>query len=270
MASQKTRTRIATFPRRVGQTLATVGIDLQWETRAPVRALEWVNSLRVSAHQEPEVLEDVPDDGVPMLDPPDPQLGHELFAVAQSDAPDAPVLVGSITTRRSAEWFVYSPQPCAEQIAEAVGAQFPALRIEARVQHDPQWSVFREFLLPSPLERQLIRNRRLVHELHRNGYDPFEPVVLDHTLWFSSIDDRSAFAESPGCDGFWMNYPDESDLEIASLDLPGAQDAEVAFGLTLSQHARVRLDELDPLVTRLFKEAARFGGEYEGWHPQQD
>lgn len=269
MASQKSRARIATFPRRVGQTQATVGIDLQWENRAPVRALEWVNSLRVSSRDEPEVP-DALDEGVPVSEPPDPQLGHELFLVAQHEAPDAPVLVGSITTRRSAEWFVYSPEPCAEQIALAVSAQFPALRVEARVQHDPEWSVFREFLLPSPLERQLIRNRRLVRELQQNGYDPFEAVILDHTLWFNSTDDRSAFAESSACEGFWMSYPDESDLEIAALDLPGAQDGEVAFGLTLSMHSRIRLEELDPLVTRLFKDAARFGGEYEGWHPQQD
>lgn len=249
--------KIETFPRRVGGAETLVGVDLQLELFAPHEELPYVNSLRVAARGE---------DDEPSVDVFPAKKGHKienrLFVPLAERGGHNAVLVGSIATLASAEWFVYSAEPCAERLAEAVSEQFPHLKVEARAQHDPRWSVYREFLLPSQLERHLIRNRRQVRELAERGESSGKPRPVDHTLWFSSTDDRTAFAESIAGEGFALHYPDEDVLVDAG------EGDDVEYGLTISREDTVGVDTMDELVRWLFKEAMRFGGEYEGWHVQ--
>jgi hypothetical protein len=265
---------IETFPRRVGSTEAIIGVDLQMEAAVPVEDLPWVNSLRVSlAPAEDAQVDDdgqkSPSEGI--------EFDDELLTGPTEPGHAATALVGSISTSVTAEWFVYSAKPCADELAEAVAAQFPHLKVEARAQHDPGWSVFREFLMPSPIERHLIRNRRMLRELQERESKERDRIIntlatVNHTLWFSSSDDRNAFAESLPDPNFMLHYPDLDDPDEQEFQSPGrlagAEDSEVEYGLTISREELIATETLDELVRRLFKRAASFGGEYEGWHVQ--
>ncbi len=247
--------KIETFPRRVGAAETIIGVDLQLEHDAPNERLPWVNSLRVSERTDEE---DAPVDIFPAKQ--GYSIENRLFAPLDDDKRSA-VMVGSIVTLASAEWFVYSAEPCAERLAEAVAEQFPRLKVEARAQHDPRWSIYREFLLPSQIERHLIRNRRQVRELAELGQSSDRPRPVDHIVWFTSPDDRNAFAESVVDKDFELHYP-EQDVQLDTAE------GEVEYGLTVSRADRVSVETMDELVRWMFKQAAQYAGEYEGWFVQ--
>lgn len=247
--------RIRTFPRRIEAESAVVGIDLQLEQLAPLASMPWVNSLRVSVGES--------DDDEKLLV--DPQVAYsdqsELFTPMVDDGQRRAVLVGLVATPGSVEWFVYSSEPCADALAEAIDEQFDDLEVEGDAREDPEWSVFCEFLKPSTLERQLIENRVRIHELREIDDDLDRTRPVNHTFWFTSTDDRNAFAEQVAEEGFDLHYPE------ADQELPGEADEEdIAYGLTISRVDQIEIDAMDMLVKRLFKEAASYGGEYEGWY----
>jgi hypothetical protein len=257
--------QIETFPRRVGSSHTIIGVDLQPEDDVPLEKLSWVNSLRVSA-PDPDSIDD--GDGDTDKNGTDKtsaakrsgfEIEKQLFMPLVTGNPKNAMLVGSVSTLDCAEWFIYSAEPLAERFEEAIHDQFPELNVESRAQHDPQWSVYREFLCPSQVERLLIQNRRKVRQMDQTGVA--DDQIIDHTVWFNSPDDRSKFAEISAERGFELHYPDQ--------DVPlEAAEQDVEYGLTITREEYVDVEEMDELVRWLFKLASRLGGEYEGWHMQ--
>ncbi|QDG51277.1 DUF695 domain-containing protein [Persicimonas caeni] len=249
--------QIETFPRRVGSSETIIGVDLQLEDEVPIDALPWVTALRVSApadNDEAKAAGHFPaESGY--------DIEKQLFSPLTGSATKSAVLVGSVSSLQSAEWFIYSREPLAEQLEEAISERFPDIEVHARAQHDPGWSVYREFLCPSQVERFLLRNRRTVRELAELGQSTDDARPVDHTVWFTSPDDRNAFAETVADDGFALHYPDQ--------DVPlEADEEDVEYGLTITRAESVTIEQMDELVRELFKLTSRFGGEYEGWHVQ--
>lgn len=249
--------KIETFPRRIGSSEAIVGIDLQFEEASPVDELSWVTALRVSAPSDNEQTK--ADGHFPAESGYD--IEKQLFSPLTDNASKSAVLVGSISTLESAEWFIYSREPLAEPLEASIAERFPELDVQTRAQHDPSWSVYLEFLCPSQIERFLLRNRSTLRELAELGESIDEERPVDHTVWFTSPDDRNAFAETVSEDGFALHYP-EQDVPV------DADEEDVEYGLTITRAEAVAIEQMDELVRDLFKLASRFGGEYEGWHVQ--
>lgn len=242
---------LETFPRRLGPTEVTIGFDSSSEDDAPIDLLSWVNSIRVSTPQAERDGESLPAKAGYNIE-------RHILAPIVEEEEDAR-LVGSVAAPHSVEWFIYSAEPCHEKIATAIGENFPELEIESSARQDERWSVYREFLRPGPIERHLLRNRRQLRELEAHGVEPGEVRTLAHTLWFTSSDDRNAFAEQVTIQDFELHYPDEEiDLETAEED--------VEYGLTITREEFLEIDVLDDVARSLFKLAASHGGEYEGWH----
>src|SRR5690554_5396202 len=184
MSSTKNSQSIETVARPLAAN-DTRGDDyMQLEARAPVANLEWVNSLRIEVPGRDDAH--ASSDSRPTIAAARIDLGGSFL----SDDVGAPRLVGSISTARSAEWFIYSESPCAEQLERAITLQFPQLEVHAHAEHDPDWSVFRDFLMPSPLERHLIETRRIFQGLLSRRLREGNGVSVNHTIWFSDPMDR--------------------------------------------------------------------------------
>ncbi|AWV90886.1 DUF695 domain-containing protein [Bradymonas sediminis] len=264
--AKKTQT-IETFPRRVGAADTMVGVNLSLEARAPLKNLEWVNSLRISLPGAD--AQDDPAGG-------HPQITSILHIEPGADAlpDDAPRMAGSVSTARSTEWFIYSESPFAEQLQKAIGAQFPDLEVHAHAKHDPDWSVFREFLMPSPQERHLIETRQNYEGLLSRHFQENDGLTLNHTFWFTSPEDRQDFAQSLPMEDYEAHFPDVEDEDMHPFQIPGLPapdaDLEVEYGLMVSHYQRLQLDSLNDRVRDIYRRAMSFGGEYEGWYTPDD
>lgn len=271
MSFAKNTHAIETFPRRVGSDDTMVGVNMQLEARAPVEKLEWVNSLRIAL---PHLDSDAEDENA------GPRVATARIDLSQGflgdDGPDddAPRLVGSISTSRSAEWFIYSESPCAEQLERAITTQFPQLEIHAHAKHDPEWSVFREFLMPSPLERHLIETRRTFEGLATRGFKTNDRVTINHTVWFNAREDRQDFADGLPDGEYFAHFPELDEDEIEAFQIPNFPapdaDVDVEYGVLVEHHERFKLEDFDEGVRFIFRRAATCGGEYEGWYTPDD
>jgi|GEM_PF-5815316 len=268
MNSTKNSPAIETFPRRVGAADTMVGVNMHLEARAPVENLEWVNSLRITVPGREDA--DASSGARPSIAAARIDLGGSFL----SDEAGAPRLVGSISTARSAEWFIYSESPCAEQLERAITLQFPQLEVHAHAEHDPDWSVFRDFLMPSPLERHLIETRRIFQGLLSRRLREGNGVSVNHTIWFSDPMDREEFAETLNADEYFAHFPDIDESEDALFEIPGAaapaESEPVGYGLMVSHYMRLTIERLDEAVQFIFRHASSFGGDYEGWYTPDD
>lgn len=268
MSFAKNTPAIETFPRRVGSADTMVGINMQLEARAPVEKLEWVNSLRIALPQLDSEEEST--DGRPQIATARIDLGGSFL----SDADDAPRLVGSISTASSAEWFIYSETPCADELQRAITTQFPELKVHAHAEHDPEWSVFREFLMPSQVERHLIKTRRTFEALRSRGFHSDSGVTIHHTVWFNSGEDRKDFAKSLQGSEYYTHFPELDDTQLEAFEIlsPPSDDpdVEIAHGVMVEHYERFELNNLDEAVQFIFRRATRCGGEYEGWYTPND
>jgi regulator of RNase E activity RraB len=227
---------------------ATVFVDLALEGAAPDQSRAWL--LRVAV-----ALKVPREDG--LSDESETEL---LYAIedalfARLAGRHQARYAGRITGDGRREHFYYIPQrdSLEQAVAEAM-SPFPEYDFGTRIEHDPQWRIFQETLVPDALETQTIHNRRLVEELESAGDDLSQPRDIDHWFYFSSPQARDAFAAQIEPEGF-----------RPEAFLAEEPDAELRHGLKLTRQGSPELDVIDPLAIDLFLRAEQAGGEYDGW-----
>lgn len=228
---------------------AAVFVDLGIESQIPDAARPWLVRTRVRLAQPGA-------DGLSQESesPPLYALEDRLFEALAT--PFRARYVGRITTAGRRDFFYYSPvaepaRAAAEAAARAVSGYTP----DSTLEEDPGWTVYRDLLLPGPLDRQLLATRELVEQLSRAGDDLSLPRPITHVAAFPSPDSRDQFLAQVEPEGFVPR--------LHPLGTSG--DADLPYQVELTRSDRADLVLLDPLVTDLFLRAADAGGLYRGW-----
>lgn len=113
---------------------------------------------------------------------------------------------------------------------------------------DPEWSVYFNFLYPSPDDLQRILNRRVVDNLAAHGDDLSEVRPIEHFAYFPN---SSAAAKL-------RNYLREEGFSIGEPPIDGGTVA-VSF-------KRIdRPEDIDDVVIPVARRVQELGGEYDGW-----
>ena len=88
--------------------------------------------------------------------------------------------VGRITWQGRSDTVFYVPGGLSDlsAIVEAAAGYEPSLRLEP----DPEWRFFREFLMPSPYQHQTMLNRQVLAALAEHGDDGTASRQVDHTF----------------------------------------------------------------------------------------
>lgn len=114
---------------------------------------------------------------------------------------------------------------------------------------DPEWTVYREFLLPSPRDMQRIHNRRVVALLEEHGDRLEMPRWIDHRAYIPSDASADALQISLFEQGF--------SVSIHHGD--ASRDVTVDFK---------RVDapaKIERVVIPVFDLVQSLGGAYDGW-----
>ena len=115
---------------------------------------------------------------------------------------------------------------------------------------DPEWTYYREFLLPDAERRQWMQDRRVVEAFEEHGDVHSIPRRVDHWAYFRAPTWRRAFVRDASEQGF---------------TLEGTSDAPHNFGVQVFRTDSVELDHIHQVVMTLFKLADHHGGYYDGW-----
>lgn len=192
---------------------------------------------------------------------PDGLAGQEEFAdlTALEDAlipriigEGQAIFAGRSTGRGMRDFFFYVHDPDRferEAISAMVG--FETYRFELGSRDDPQWSVYADFLFPTPLDMQRILNRQLIDQLRENGDDLLKARPIDHSAVFAEAGQASAFVAWAQENGFGIAQNGEE---------PDAQDRRI---VVIMRHDKPV--DIDRVALSVFDRAIGLGGVYDGW-----
>lgn len=166
----------------------------------------------------------------------------EETAIA-SLAPHALVYAGRVRTRGTWEAAFYGP---AGQLAhvQALGAPGPR-RVQVHDKPDPDWTYYRELLLPDAERTQWMDDRRLVQVLQEQGDRLTTPRRVDHRVNVPEAQ-VAAFVARVKALGFAMVEPMAPALQVYRTD-------------------PIELDHIHDVVMSLVDAAEACGGTYDGW-----
>jgi len=175
------------------------------------------------------------------------QLEDELRE-ALAESCDA-ISVGRVTTSGVRDFAFYAPEgQMVEAHAQRVFAAYPQYEVDVRVEADPDWEFFSEFLMPSPFEHLRMVMERDLDTLEQAGDDLDAPREI---LWLL------AFRDTEGREAYLAGLPDT--FRVVELGDEGQVSA------TLAHTSPARAAQVGEVVHELFGRFAEIPGFVEQW-----
>jgi uncharacterized protein (TIGR01619 family) len=158
------------------------------------------------------------------------------------------IYVGRNTSGGNRDFYFYTKDAGIGDVAVSAMAQWPGYEFETGARSDAEWSVYWDFLYPSPKDLELIANREVINRLRDNGDRIDIARKIDHLAVFRTCHGRDDFARYIVAKGYDVSQTKEVDgeflIEFDRIDRP---------------------DKIDDVTIDLFKAARDNGGEYDGW-----
>ena len=166
------------------------------------------------------------------------------------------VYVGRVTYAGLRDFYYYAADAAAAgKAAGRAMHEIPDYKFEILSQPDAEWTTFRNFLLPSPRDRQRMGNRSASDQLRDSGDPLTEAREIDHWAYFPTPDARDDFVSKTTAIGYKLRNALEPDpatdgtnygAQIYRSDIPGSE-------------------LFDAITAELSKIAQECGGSYDGW-----
>lgn len=220
---------------------ASIFVDLALAGHAPLASAATIASVSV-AMRAPRA------DGLSSEDEFD-----DLVAVEQSleaNLTDGAIYAGRCTTAGCRDFYFYVADIEAFTTSAASAmAGHPAYAYSTRHRPDPEWTVYREFLLPGPRDMQRIHNRRVVALLEEHGDRLTMPRWIDHRAYMPNDTSAEALQITLFEQGF--------SVEVYHRDATGA--------VTVDFKRVDAPEEIERVVMPVFDLVRSLGGDYDGW-----
>jgi hypothetical protein len=168
-----------------------------------------------------------------------------------ADTPDH--WVGRVTTAGARDFYIYTAEASQAVWLERLRplADGNGLRLKLNIRDDPQRDGYWQGLYPGPEDWVVIRNLRLVERIRETDPDFAKERGLDHFCFFPSRTQAERFAAALSDGGFTLR------------DINGPRDGR--WRVHCTQACSFENDPLTKQTLWLFRKAAEFGGEYDGW-----
>ncbi|AAU37656.1 MULTISPECIES: TIGR01619 family protein [Basfia] len=127
------------------------------------------------------------------------------------------------------------------------------------IQDDPNWDIYFDFLLPSPLESKMNATEEILDLLVRNGRDLADIFLVEHTFYFEDKENLLEFIESAELDDVSFNA-----LKYTDEPVP-VNDEEMLYMAKIEQELTLNNNEIFTLVEKFEHLAHQYFGEYVGW-----
>jgi len=181
----------------------------------------------------------------------------ENALVAAMESQFGGVYPGRVTVEGERWFHFYISTPTAgyEQTLAEVMANYPDYTFACRVAEDPEWKNYFKFLFPDPAQLQSMLNRRVVHELMKQGDQLTVPRPVAHWIYFKTQKDREAY---------W-NVVKPKGFELVDMTTDEENSSEYPHSLWITRNDKVDYESIDECVLPLWALADEHNGNYDGW-----
>lgn len=131
---------------------------------------------------------------------------------------------------------------------------FPKYKFDFGHKPDKEWSGYFDFLYPSPIQMQIIQNRRVLDQLKKGGDDLTKPREVFHWIYFKTQNELIQFENFTKDLGFKTKNKEKTE-----------QPNEYKFVILISRNDKVGYDEIDEYTLELWEKAQELNGDYDGW-----
>lgn len=142
-----------------------------------------------------------------------------------------------------------------QQVEQAMQASV-RYRYQAGARPDENWSVYREFLYPSPRALQSIENRSVCDALESNGDSMTMPREIDHWAYFPDFLTRDTFLQRA------------RELGFEARACEAVKGEKIEFGAQVCRIDLPSFAAIDDICLPLYDLAVDCGGRYDGWECQ--
>ena len=196
------------------------------------------------------------EDGLP-AEPEYEILINRIFKIlAQLSALPDVFFAGHFICNHQAKMHFYAKEP---KLLQEVLQQIDFVE-NVTVQEDPNWDIYFDFLMASPLEIKLNATEEVLSLLTEKGRDLADTYLVEHSFHFD--EEAKMF---PFMDEFSLGQYSFSALKYSSQPLK-IDDEELPFFLVkIEQEMPLENNEIFELVQQFEQLALDFGGEYIGW-----
>ncbi len=132
-----------------------------------------------------------------------------------------------------------------------------------KLQHDPGWDIYFDFLLPTAVEIKTTVTEETLDILRQHGEDLTREFRVDHRFYFYTEMEMQGFLESVA-ENEKYQFISLQHSSVA-MPVPGEDDA---YLVKLEQDVHLHNDEILSTVAFLESEAEMFNGRYLGWQAQ--
>jgi uncharacterized protein (TIGR01619 family) len=227
---------------------ASIGLNLALHDTAPLADKAycfWIildfqksDSLGFSLEPENEALNKIEDE-------------LEIFLEKKPKA----IYAGRTTSNSKRQFYFYSKSiDSVDVFIEDFFKNYSQYKYKLGQRYDDTWTVYFDFLYPSPLDLQLIYNHRIVEALAENGDKPELPHHIDHWLNFEKKKDMNDFIKALAGKNF-----------VVERDSIAKTQKTHPLTLQISEESKTDLETIDNSVIQLFELVVKFKGIYEGW-----
>ncbi|VTM24857.1 Family of uncharacterised function (DUF695) [Stutzerimonas stutzeri] len=131
---------------------------------------------------------------------------------------------------------------------------------EINVQDDPNWDIYFDFLLASPLEVKINATEELLGLLQSKGCDLSETYTVEHSFHFNDEEDMLPFMDELSLGDYFFTT-----LQYSVQPVQFDEEGDFYYLVKLEQEISLDNGEIFEQVERFEKLANRFMGEYIGW-----
>lgn len=140
-------------------------------------------------------------------------------------------------------------------------------KIAIKIQKDPTWSTYFEFLHPSEQELKVIDSEENVRQLYEQDIPLNRPYLVDHRFYFH--DEESMMACLAEVDRLDMEAWKIESIRYSSAPVVISEPPEKVFLVVVEQRVVLREKLIHDTVSTLYELVDQFDGTYIHWQPAE-
>jgi hypothetical protein len=235
---------MAQYEKGIGSTI----INLSLKEKAPLKQFPYLLQIGVK-------LITCNKEGLPGEDEFETLYGVSDTMKAITDALVANHAAGTFSyqCQRTDYYYIADTNGVRKAITQAFEALFPNYSYTIKLQPDPNWQAYLEFLYPNEVSFEYMQNEKVILALQKAGDKLQKPRQVDHWIYFKSEADREQFIAFVLKENYKVEKKEQR------------RDGTLPFTLQISRVDRVDADSISLITIVLRKKAKELFGDYDGW-----